>query len=740
MLIQRTDTPSGQLNPLRYFNWRLMLIKTLFLVCFGLLTVRLIQVQIIDAEDYKQLARRQYETKVVLPAARGKVYDRNGNVLVSNALFISYGADPKMVGKKAGQIAEEFSRVFGKPSSHYLEQLETKKRFVWLERRVSPSFTRQMRLERLEGVVQLEEPKRLYHYGEVAGAVLGFTDIDNKGLSGIELEYDQALRGTDGFAIMQRDGLGRTKPSMDYPRVQPVNGHDVVLTIDIVYQSIAEEELRKGIELYDAERGLAIILDPRTAEILASAQRPSVDPNEYHHYDAASQKNRAVTDMFEPGSLFKLVTAAAALQNKLVTLSQRFYAEGGKYEVPLRGGNVRVIRDTHEHGWLSFAEAMEQSSNIVMAKVSDLIGADRLYSCARDFGFGTPTGIDLPGEIAGKVKKPSEWSGTTLNTMSYGYEIGATPLQIACAYSVVASGGTLKRPTLLRQIVSSSTGVDTRSVAEPRVVRRVMSQEITRALTKLFAGVVNSGTGRQTRIDGVQIAGKTGTSMKYVNGTYESGSHISSFVGYFPADEPTILSLVVLENPRTVSYYGGETAGPIFRAIAERIINTGNAAMKTVLNRPAGEGIDLNGVIPDVRNLKVDTATKLLENHGLTVHILGQGVVVVRQVPEPGQEAGLEGVVSLVTAQYSDGLNPADGLISVPDLRGFTIRRAVNRLALDNLRAAVVGSGVVVSQSPGAGTPLGDGSKVELWCEPRSDLQTGDSRELAVKRKVSHPR
>ena len=740
MLTQPSDSASEQLNPLRYFNLRLTLVKVFFLAFFALLVARLVQVQIIDAEKYEQIARRQYETKLVLPAARGKIYDRNGNILVSNAMFVSYGADPKIVGEKALQVAEKFGRVFGKPWSHYLEKLRTKGRFVWMERRVSPALARRMHLDRLKGVVRLDEPKRLYHYGEVAGSLLGFTDIDNKGLSGIELQYDWVLSGTDGYVVMQRDGLGHTKPSVDYPRVEPVNGHDVVLTIDIAFQSIAEEELGKGIELHEAEGGLVIILDPKTGELLALAQWPAVNPNEFYRYDAASQKIRAITDTFEPGSLFKLVTATAALQNDLVTPDRRFFAENGKYVVSLRAGKKRVIKDTHEYGWISFAEAMEHSSNIVMAKVSDLVGAGRLYSCARDFGFGTATGIDLPGEVAGKVKKPSEWSGTTLNTMAYGYEIAATPLQIASAYSAVANGGTLMKPTVLRQIVSGPSGTTNEDLEiERRAVRRAVSPEVSRVLTELFVGVVNRGTGMRTRIEEVQIAGKTGTSRKYVNGKYQLGSYVSSFVGYFPADDPTVLCLVMVDNPHAVSYYGGETAGPVFRAVAERIINTGSAIMKTVVARSAGDGVDPNGVVPNVRNLKVDIATRLLESHGFVVDLFGHGEVVVRQVPCPGQEAEPASMVRLVTAQYSEGLNPADGLIGVPDLRGITIRRAVNRLTLDNLRAAVVGSGVVVSQRPGPGTRVRDGAKVKLWCEPKSGLQIGSGRDHDVEKNVSRP-
>lgn len=732
----QSDNASEHLNPLRSFNLRVGLLKIFFAAFFALLASRLVQVQIVDAEKYERLARRQYESRVTLPAARGKIYDRHGNVLVSNASFVSFGADPEMV-RKASAVAEEFARVFHRPKSQYLEKLLSGGRFVWLERRVSPSAGTTVRTDKIPGVIRLEEPKRLYHYGDVGGPLIGFTDIDNRGLSGIELEYERVLRGSDGYAIMQRDGLGRTLPSMDYPRVEPVDGHDVLLTVDLAYQSIAEEELRKGIAYHQAKSGLALIMNPKSAEILALAQWPAVNPNEFYRFDASAQKIRAVTDMFEPGSLFKVVTATAALKEHLVTPNQKFFAENGKYVVSVRGRTLRTIRDAHEFGWITFTEAMEHSSNIVMAKVSDLIGADRLYACARDFGFGSPTNIDLPGEVGGKLKKPSEWSGTTLNTMAYGYEIAATPLQIAAAYCAVANGGALLKPRVLKRVVSNGDPADREELeAETGFIRNVASSEVTRMLTDLFVGVVDEGTGVLTRIDGVRIAGKTGTSRKYADGNYESGSYTSSFVGYFPADDPEFLCLVMLDNPRAVGYFGGETAGPVFRAIAERCINTGADQLRDVVRRSTGEAADRATMVPDVRNLKVDVASAVLERRGFSVDLLGHGEIVVEQIPGPGKQVDQASLVRLVTAQYGDGVNPEDGLISVPDLRGTTIRRAVNRLTLDNLVAMVSGSGIVVGQSPAPGVRVKERSRVELLCQPKAAARPNPVAEQTVQHRT----
>jgi cell division protein FtsI (penicillin-binding protein 3) len=421
-------------NPLRESLKRLLLLKISMLLFFLAVGARLVQIQLIDSPTYQELARKQYEAKVIVPATRGNIYDRNGKILVSNAMYVSFAADPKMMGKDAPAIAKRFAQAFGKPASTYLEKLATpNKHFVWLERRVKPEIAESIDPNDFEGVIKLNEPKRVYHYGHVGGQLIGFTDVDNNGLSGIELEFDQHLRGTNGYVVMQRDGLGRKRPSVDYPRVDPVNGNSLVLTIDLDYQSIAEEEIRKGVERNKAESGLIVMMDPVSGEILAMANYPTIDPNNISRTGQMQMKNRAVADMFEPGSVFKVVTASAALERHLVKPEQRFSAEHGTYVVNLPGGKKRVITDTHEYAVLTFQEAMENSSNIVMAKVSDVIGAEVFYTMARNFGFGIATGVDLPGEVGGELKKPNTWSGITLNSMAYGYEVGVTPLQIAAA-------------------------------------------------------------------------------------------------------------------------------------------------------------------------------------------------------------------------------------------------------------------------------------------------------------------
>jgi len=693
-------------------------LKFVLVLSFVAIAGRLVKIQIIDGPKFQALARKQYEQKFILPPVRGNMYDRNGNVLVSNTMFVSFAADPKIIGENVERVAERFSKIFGRPAAAYaskLRDVDPGRRFVWLERRVRPDVARRLEYQKLEGVVVVNEPKRLYHYDDLAGALIGFADIDNNGISGVELSCNDELSGTSGSITMQRDGLGRTRPSADYPYVEPVDGHHVSLTIDLSYQAIVEEELKNGVISNSADAGLAVMMNPKTGEILALATYPGVNPNEFTRYDARSARNRVVTDMFEPGSVFKVVTASAAYEHELILPARKFNAENGVYKIPLRGGKFRTISDSHKHEFLTFQEAIEQSSNIVMAKASDIIGPENLYRQARDYGFGIPTGIDLPGEVRGRLKKPHQWSGTTLQTMSYGYEVAVTPLQITAAYAAVANGGILMKPFVIARIQDSQGNVvDEQS---PQRIRRVVSEKTAASLIEAFEGVVERGTGTEVKVNGVRIAGKTGTARRIVDGKYETGYYTASFVGFFPVEDPQVVCLVMMDNPRTYGYYGGSTSGPIFHAIAERVAHTSWKFSRRPAAPPRREERETI-TVPDVRNIRKVIAEKILEGRGLKGQLFGTGDVVVRQSPAPGARVEQGDVVKL--SLNSLPVTDPKGMIVVPDVRTMTIRRAINRLVIDDFDIDVEGSGIVVRQYPLPGRKTLAGSKVRLVCEPPS--------------------
>ncbi len=696
---------------------RFLIIKLLFALCFIIIASQLIKIQIIESTKYKLLARKQYEKEFSLPATRGKIFDRNGNVLVSNTIFISFGADLKIANGREAKVSETFSRVFGKPKSFYLskfkesENYQNQKKFIWLERRVKPETAKKIEAEKLECLVVINEPKRLYHYDELAGALLGFTNIDNKGISGIELQYDNQMKGVNGSIVMQRDGLGRVRPSADYPRKEPINGRDIFLTIDLKYQAIVDEELKNGVISNKADGGCAVVLNPKTGEVLSFSIYPSINPNEPSKIDISAARNRIISDLFEPGSVFKLISATAAFENGIIAPQMRFDAEGGKMKVPLGDGKFRLISDSHEYNWLTFEQAIEVSSNIVFAKASKFIGGEKLFRAARDFGFGIMTGIDLPGEIRGILKKPSDtdWSGTTLQTMSYGYEVGATPLQIVNAYSAFANNGYLMKP----YVVSTIKEPNGKTFAEqkPQIIRKVFCEDTYNKLLPAFEGVIERGTAKEIKINGVRIAGKTGTSRKYMDGKYADNYYTASFVGFFPIDDPQIVCLIMLDNPKARGYYGGTTSGPIFRAIAERIIASSYKFSKTYI---ASESGNENITVPDVRMIQSTLAKRILENCGLNCQIFGTGAIVVKQSPEPGKKIEKGESVSLIL--NSESITSSDGTITVPDVRGMSVRRAINRLMLDDLDVKVQGSGNVVKQAPEAGSRIRLGSSVILFC------------------------
>ena len=441
-----------------------------------------------------------------------------------------------------------------------------------------------------------------------------------------------------------------------------------VLTLDAELQSIAEKELQKGVEANQADRGIVVMMNTRTGEVLAIGQYPTIDPNKFGSYDLADQKLRAVTDVFEPGSVFKIVTASAALEHHLVNPDQKFFAENGKYAVP---GRAKPIVDTHEYGWITFREAMAYSSNIVMAKISDVIGSERMYKMARDYGFGISTNIDYPGEVRGSLKKPAEWSGTTLNTLAYGYEVQVTPLQIAAAYCVVANGGMLVKPMLIKKEIDPLGQI--LNEYQPQNIRRVISEATAGTLKTFFQDVVSYGTGKPATIEGVNVAGKTGTSKKFVEGKYEPGSYTASFVGFFPSENPQVVCLVMIDNPRAGTYYGGTTSAPVFRAITERVVGTSDLFASTA---PPHQSVTQDVVAQEGKNVMQKAKRQKIS------------------VPDIANV--------------------------VPDVRGMSVRRAVSVLRLRKLEPVVSGSGTVRTQTPNAGQPLKTGAKVTLVCQQKS--------------------
>lgn len=510
---------------------RLRTVAIVFLILVVGLVIRLFSVQLVDTDQYQLLAKRQYERRITLDAERGIIYDRNMNRIAVNLINYSYAADPSfMKDADKDKVADNFSAVFKKPKSEYRKLLSKPTAFVWLERRVSEMTARQIN-DSIRGLIKLQSLRRHYPYGKAASAILGFTNIDNQGSSGIELDQQEFLGGQNGWAILQSDAIGRLRPNPDYPHQDPVNGKNIQLTIDMNYQTIAYQELEKTVTDYDADDGMVLIMSPNTGEILAMVNYPGFDPNMPEKYKSAELfRNRAITDLYEPGSTFKAFSAVAALEEKVRKPDDRIYCENGQIKI-----YDRIIHDSKKHGNLSFIEIVQKSSNIGIIKTTQLLGEEKLYQYIRAFGFGNETGIDINGEIRGELKHPATWSGLSLPMISIGQEVGVTALQMANAYSAIANGGNLFKPYVIKSIIDPKDE-DRISRTDPQLIRTIASRETMIQVGDMLREAVLGGTGHRAQIKGVEVAGKTGTAQKIEQGskTYSKDKYTASFAGFSP--------------------------------------------------------------------------------------------------------------------------------------------------------------------------------------------------------------
>lgn len=544
----------------------MILMTVLLAVGFGTLLVRLISLQIVNAGELSQKAERQHEKGMVIEAERGTIYDRRGRILATTVEVPSlYAMPPLMDNPRAAAV--ELSRVLDVDRLTIQKRLENGKDFVWLERKMNPVLAQSVRQLGLEGVGFLSESQRFYPKRYLLGHILGFAGLDNEGLEGIELKYDPYLKGEKGFLIVERDAMGRPIFPKGLESIAPSRGKDLILTIDEVIQHIAERELDAVMQKTTAVSGSVIVMDPKTGEILAMAVRPVFNPNRVTRHDPEHWRNRTITDPYEPGSTFKIVAAAAALQEKRVIPGDLFYGENGAMVVA-----GRTIHDHDKHGDLTFAEVIQKSSNVGTVKIAMQVGNENLYRYIRAFGFGEKTGIDLMGEAPGLVREPGRWSDYSLASIAIGQEISVTPLQLITAYAAIANGGFLMRPYLVKEIRQPDGTVLKRFTPEAR--RQAIYPETAQDLVKIFEGAVApGGTGEKAAIAGFRVAGKTGTAQKIDPKTrlYSAQDFVSSFVGLVPSNDPRVVILVVLDSPQGMAW-GGSVAAPVFKRIAEQTL------------------------------------------------------------------------------------------------------------------------------------------------------------------------
>ncbi|MDH4359428.1 MAG: penicillin-binding protein 2, partial [Nitrospirota bacterium] len=542
------------------------------IVCLGLLLgfvvigCRLFYLQVIQAEVGAHQAQQQHQKTVVVQPDRGVIVDRHGHPLALNVEVASLYVRPPSL-KDPHRTARSLAPVLEMPATQLGDLFTRNQPFVWVKRNVPESIAKKLEAMNIPGLGLTREPHRFYPKGELVSHIVGFAGIDSQGLEGVELQYESYLRGEKNLIKYQRDALGRKIASpQNQDSANLPTGYHLTLTVDEVIQFIAEEELAQAMKRSGAKSGSIVIMDPLTGAILAWALHPTFDPNHLGQFSAQDWRNRAVTDPYEPGSTLKIVVAAAALEEHVMAPDTLIY--GGEGQMAVAG---TIVHDPAKTSWMTFSEAVAQSSNVGAIKVAMELGQDRVFAYLKAFGFGEKTEIDLPGESSGILRELNKWSGRSLSSIAMGQEIGVTPIQMVAAMSAVANGGWLMTPYVVSSVLDSQG--QAMLTKDPQPKRRPISTETAGVLTRILETAVETGTGKRAKLAEYRAAGKTGTAQKIdvETGSYSSSRVIASFVGFAPIDQPRLTMLVVIDEPK-IGNWGGEIAAPVFRKVAERVL------------------------------------------------------------------------------------------------------------------------------------------------------------------------
>jgi cell division protein FtsI (penicillin-binding protein 3) len=652
----------SSLHPVVAVDWRVTLRQRVLAVAVLLavwvtgIEAKLVYLQVFKRADLAARAERQQERTQASPAKRGDILDRRGRVLATSVDTDTIYAVPTEIddaATAARKLCDALGDCDGRERQSIADRLSQHKAFAYVRRQVAPDQARRVTDLNLDGIGFTKESKRFYPNKELAAHLLGWVGLDNKGLGGIESTYDAQIRGKAGTILVHTDARRHAFARAERP---PTAGSSIELTIDEYLQHIAERELHRGVAENVALGGSAIIMNPHTGEILAMANEPTFNPNAYRDFDDGERRNRGIQDLYEPGSTFKVVTASAAIEEKVLSTDAMIDTNPGR----LRIGS-RVITDDagRNNGVLSFANVIVKSSNIGAVKIGFKVGTERMSRFVGLYGFGRQVSPDFPAENPGIVWRPEKWTDTALASVSMGYQVAVTPLQMVAAVSSVANGGSYVEPRVIRALYRDGR----RFELAPKVLRRTVSADTAATLTTIMENVVTAGTAKRAQIPGYTIAGKTGTAQKLINGHYSHSDHNASFVGFLPSRAPELAIVVVIDSAKGANGdHGGTVAAPIFRNIAEASLHY------------LGIAPTLNPAPP-----------VLVGGHD------GAGL------PPAAVASPAQPVVSLV-ADEPPG--------TVPDLSGLSARDAVRKLVTLGMTAHVTGDGFVVSQEPPAGTPI----------------------------------
>lgn len=664
------------------------------------LAFQLIRINYVEGDGLRELWSHQAIDEIAIPAQRGAIYDRNGTLLATNVAEYQIALDPKIPGLKADQISllmEKLAEVTGQSSTIFKQKLESapsRSRYVVLAKNITGIEKDEISGLGIRGVIIEENFRRKYTFGSLASHSLGFVNHNMDGRTGIEAFYNNELKGEDGVQQVRKDPFNRISQFVGAPKKLPIEGYTLHTTIDAYIQAILEDELQAGVEKYQANYGTGIIIDPETGAILAMANYPTFDPNFPGQIDGENRRNFAIADMVEPGSTFKLVTAIAAVEQNVVDFDEVFETpENGETEI-----HGLILRDHDPLGNIGFEEVMRQSSNIATAEIAMRMDKDRFYQYARNLGFGTPTYVDIAGEESGRMAKPYDWSLVSLPWMSHGYELLSTPLQVTQAYAAFANEGMLMRPYLVERIEDNDGNILVEH--EPIEIRRVAKKRTLERLMPIFESVVSdSGTGEYAQVDGLRIAGKTGTAKKVIDGRY-TNRYRGSFAGFFPVEDPKYVCFIMLDEPKPVGY-GGYTAAPIFRQVAKRIAGL-DSDLQLQLSVPLADGINekrapnLIGLSPNdaheiMRTMDIDTEFEITSGFIATQSPSATDTVLSAQTVE---------ISVLNNSSLTDTISVQEGYAKIPDVQGMSMRNASNLLSSLGFDVNRIGSGTVFAQFP----------------------------------------
>ncbi len=562
MKLVTTDNAKKQIKQRIYF------ISGLFTAMLIVIVFRAGYLQLWRASWLAQKAEKQYERSLSLYGKRGVIFDRNHKKLADTLAITSIGAHPRQIKNKKN-TAKLLAEVLSEKQNTIYQKLASSKPFVWIERKVSPGIVHAIERLKLPGVVFTTEHSRFYPNKTLAAQLIGFSGLDGNGLEGVEFAYNRVLQGGNGKLTILKDGRGQ-KFEADESGKHYTNGHNIILTIDRNIQYISEKVLKETVKKHRAQSGMVLVMAPETGEVLAMAHYPSFNPHAFNRYAKNQWRNRIVTDAFEPGSIMKIFSAAAAIESEQCSSNTIFYCEKGRYRI---GGNVIHDAGSHSYEWLTLFQIVKYSSNIGVAKVVEKIGKNALYSTLTNFGFGQKTGVDCPAETAGSLTPASRWKTIDTATIGFGHGVAVSAIQLVTAAAAIANHGIMLKPYVVKAIMGENGRIIKQF--KPHVIRRAISARTARAVTEMMIGVVQKGgTGVNAALDSYLVCGKTGTAQKLnPDGRYSNDRFIASFIGFAPAYNPRITVLVSIDEPTQGGHYGGSVAAPAFREITNETLN-----------------------------------------------------------------------------------------------------------------------------------------------------------------------